>query len=99
MEVKISLTAGRFNKTATTKQRTGLAYTIMSLQIGKFFLFFFICLLYQLSYFTLTFQTLPITNMSSIIVSALKNKRVIFLKKGELTAMPPFSHFLQLYNK
>lgn len=40
MEVKISLTAGRFNKTATTKKRTGLAYTIMSLQIGKFFCFF-----------------------------------------------------------
>lgn len=43
MEVKISLTAGQFNKTATTKQRTGLAYTIMSLQIGKFFVFLFVC--------------------------------------------------------
>lgn len=42
MEVKISgkgPTAGRFNKSATTKKRTGLAYTIMSLSIGTFFLF------------------------------------------------------------
>lgn len=42
MEVKISLTAGRFNKTATAKHRTGLAYAIMSLKIGKFFLFFYL---------------------------------------------------------
>lgn len=77
MEVKISLTAGRFNKTATTKQRTGLAYTIISLQIGKFFVF---CLLYQFSYFTLAFhfyKTLSITNVSSIIVSTLKKTKEV----------------------